>query len=333
MGSGEWPCPRRGEKKSLVDLPPASPGDGDGASGTSPQEQRRWPMLRDVIGLAEAKEIVRDALINPLRHPDIFRTLAVAPGAGLLLYGLPGTGKTMFAKAVANELEIPFLHCKMSELRGVSGNATEANVSRVFAQARDAGQCVLFLDECDAMLYRRGNQRSTLVEQFLVELDGFKDNASPASQVFVMLATNRPWLLDPAILRSGRISTMVHIDLPNAEARREIIRGALQQIPLSSDVDLEKLVTLTDGYSSAELFHREHGGGVCDEAKRLAVRRWIERRDGSPQDSEVWSQPEAVRWEDFQIALKKVVPIRLAEPELVRQLEEFRGKAGADSVV
>lgn len=283
-------------------------------------------LLDDVKGLTEAKAVVMDALINPVNHPDIYKTLKVKPGTGLLLYGPPGTGKTMFAKAIANEMKTTFMHVKLNELKSKYVGETEQNIAEMFREARSYKKCVLFLDECESMLRKRGNQKVCMVEQFLVELDGFKKD--DGNQLFVLLATNRPWILDSAITRSGRISTAVYVGLPEKETRRLIIDSALKDVPLSSDVDLDKLSELTDGFSGAEISHKENGGGVCDDARKFAARRWIERRKSQAEGSEEWAKVEPVTWVDFERALKTVVPTSKRDAEIVQKNLAFRDSGG-----
>ncbi|MBR2425112.1 MAG: ATP-binding protein [Lentisphaeria bacterium] len=296
-------------------------------------ENKQWTVtgksdirLDDVKGLAEAKEIVKDALINPVNHPDIYKTLKVRPGTGLMLFGPPGTGKTMFAKAIANEMNTTFMHVKLNELKSKYVGESEANIANMFKEARSHEKCVLFLDECESLLRKRGNQKVNMVEQFLVELDGF--NPDGKSQLFVLLATNRPWMIDSAITRSGRISAAVYVDLPCTEAREQIIRSALQDVPLADDVSIEKLVKLTEGFSGAELSHKENGGGVCDEARKFAARRWIERRAGLDKNSEEYSKVEPVTWADFEQALKSVIPTSVRDAEIIAKNKKFKDNSG-----
>lgn len=305
-----------------------------GGAGVAEGTKGKWTvssagdvLLDDVKGLAEAKAVVMDALINPVNHPDVYKTLKVKPGTGLLLYGPPGTGKTMFAKAIANEMKTTFMHVKLNELKSKYIGETEQNIAEMFREARSYEKCVLFLDECESMLRKRGNQKVCMVEQFLVELDGFKKD--DGNQLFVLLATNRPWMLDSAITRSGRISTAVYVGLPEKETRRLIIDSALKDVPLSPDVNLDRLADLTDGFSGAEICHRENGGGVCDEARRLAARRWIERRKDQKEGSEEWAKAELVTWDDFERALKTVVPTSRRDAEIVQKNLAFRDPGGS----
>lgn len=302
-------------------------GAGEGAKGKWTVSSAGDVLLDDVKGLAEAKAVVMDALINPVNHPDVYKTLKVRPGTGLLLYGPPGTGKTMFAKAIANEMKTTFMHVKLNELKSKYVGETEQNIAEMFREARSYEKCVLFLDECESMLRKRGNQKVCMVEQFLVELDGFKKD--DGNQLFVLLATNRPWMLDSAITRSGRISTAVYVGLPEKETRRLIVDSALKDVPLSPDVDLDRLADLTDGFSGAEISHRENGGGVCDEARRFAARRWIERRKDQKEGSEEWAKAELVTWDDFERALKTVVPTSRRDAEIVQKNLAFRDSGGS----
>jgi transitional endoplasmic reticulum ATPase len=276
--------------------------------------------LADVKGLEAAKQAVMDALVNPVRHPDIYRTLKIKNGKGLLLYGPPGTGKTMFARAVAGELGLPFLYKKMSELKDKYVGESEKNVARLFEEAQSHKRCVVFLDECESILRKRGNQKINVVEQFLAELDGFGTRRDV--QLFLILATNRPWLIDSAVTRSGRIGLAVHVGLPDAETRRAIVSAALEGVPLAPDVDVESIVARTEGYSGAELHHGD-GGGVCDEAAMEASRRWVKRREPLHPGDPEWNRVEEVTAADFETALEKVVPVSRKDPEIVRKNREF----------
>ena len=276
--------------------------------------------LADVKGLDGAKQAVMDALVNPVRHPDIYKTLKIKNGKGLLLYGPPGTGKTMFARAVAGELGLPFLYRKMSEMKDKYVGESEKNVSRLFEEAYSHKKCVVFLDECESILRKRGNQKICIVEQFLAELDGFATKRD--SQIFVILATNRPWMIDSAVVRSGRIGLAVHVGLPDAETRRAIVEAALKDVPLAPDVSIDDIVERTEGYSGAELHHGD-GGGVCDEAAMRAGRRWVKRREGlNPGDPE-WARVEPVMQADFDAAIKVLVPVSSKDPDIVRRNRAF----------
>lgn len=280
--------------------------------------------MSDVKGLDEAKDIVADALINPIKHPDIYKTLKVRPGTGLLLYGPPGTGKSMFAKAIANELDATFMHVKLNELKSKYVGDSEKNVAEMFAEARKHERCVLFLDECEAILRKRGSQKIATVEQFLQEADGF---TSSENQLFILLATNRPWLIDSAVTRSGRISASAYVNLPEPETRRHIIEAALEGVPLKDDVDIEQIVQRTEGFSGAEL-HHHNGGGICDVAANVAARRAVAQREKMSDSAEAAATADInVCWADFEQAFSKVIPVSKRDPDIIKRNREWSGES------
>lgn len=309
-------------KQPPVAPPVSADGDAEASSAkwvaTKPDNVR----LDDVIGLDEAKAIVRDALVNPENHPDVYKTLKVAPGTGLLLYGPPGTGKTLFAKAVANEMDMPFMEVRCDRLKSKYVGDTEKNVAEMFRAARALKKCVLFLDECNAILSRRGDQKVCMVEQFLVELDGF---AASDAQLFVLMATNLPWTLDGAITRSGRLSEAVYVGLPGEAARRKLLDIAFKDVPLASDVDLDALAAATEGYSGADIAAK---GGLCHKAKTYAARRWIARREaGNAADGDSsGGAAECVTREDVEKSLAEVVPISKSAPDVVERNRNYSMK-------
>lgn len=332
----------KSEKSSKV-LPAASSGEtvaarvskGEtGGEDADNQTKCKWMVaddthvrFDDVIGLKDAKEIVADALINPVKHPDIYKTLKVKPGTGLMLFGPPRTGKTMFGRAIAGELDCAFIYVTCDELVSKYVGETEKNIAEVFKAARSHKRCVLFFDDCEKVMRKRGNQKVNSTGQFLTELDGFDKHEG--SQVFVILATNRPWTVDGAILDSGRISAKAYVGLPNRQARECLISKALEGVPLAEDVKIEKLVALTEGYAAGQISHKENGGGVCDVARMFASRRWVERRNEVQEGSEAWSKVEPVTWGDFESALKQVSPATRKHADYIKKNLAFKDTDGA----
>ena len=317
--------PEKGKKRTVPANGPEEPEKpaSKGGEKVGPKETPQPDKvlkLDDVKGLEVAKQVVMDALVNPVKHPDIYKTLKIKSGKGLLLYGPPGTGKTMFARAIAGEMELPFIYKKISELKDKYVGESEKSVTRLFDEAYSHRQSVVFLDECEGLLRRRGNQKVNIVEAFLAELDGFATNRQ--SQVFVLLATNRPWLIDSAVMRSGRIGAAVYVGLPDAETRKAIIAAALKDVPLAEDVSIDELVSVTEGYSGAELSHGD-GGGVCNVAENIAGRRWIERRDRVGRGSPEWSRVEKVTRADFLAAVRSIVPVSVKDPDIVKKNLQF----------
>ena len=290
----------------------------DALSVKSKSEHRNTELkLSDVKGLDEAKRIVMKALVNPVRHPDVYRTLKIRSGKGLLLYGPPGTGKTMFARAIAGEMNLPFIYRKASELKDKYVGESEKNVSRLCEEAYSHKQSVVFLDECDELLRKRGNQKVNILGSFLEEMDGFATNRK--SQVFFLLASNRPWLIDSAIM--SRIGAAAHVGLPELETRRSIIEAVLKDVPIAADVDFDELARLTDGYSGRQL--AGDGIGICFVAATNAAERWISRLESAEPSSTDKSRVEPITRADFVAALKSVVPVSVSDPEIVNKNREF----------
>lgn len=285
----------------------------------------RWD---DVKGLHEAKQVVRDRVINPLKYPELTDLYKVRAGGGLLLYGPPGNGKSMFAKALAAELDAMFLNVPAKDLKNKYVGDSEKAVSSMFEEARKFERCVLFLDEAEAILRRRGNQKITTVEQFLAEADGVQSN-DQQDCLLILLASNRPWLLDSAVLRPGRIGVHVYVRLPDEETRRAIIESELADVPLA-DVDTEQLVAKTGGFTCAEI---GSGEGVCSTARLQAFRRAVdklEKADASSEESDAAKEKEPVTWDDFEEAMARVIPYTKRFPDEMTKYEEWAATGASD---
>ena len=228
----------------------------------------------DVGDMAEAKQALTEAVLWPLQHPDTFARLGVDPPRGVLLYGPPGCGKTFVVRALASTGQLSVHAVKGSELMDKWVGASEKAVRELFRRARDSAPSLVFLDEVDALAPRRGQSFDSgvtdrVVAALLTELDGI----DPLRDVVVLGATNRPDLIDPALLRPGRLERLVFIEPPDAAARLEILRTAGKSIPLSADVDLEKVAAGLDGYSAADCV------ALLREAALTAMRRSIDAAD------------------------------------------------------
>jgi len=247
----------------------------------------RWS---DIGGLEDVKQELREAVEWPLKYPDRFKKLGIKPPKGILLYGPPGCGKTLLAKAVATESEANFIAVRGPELMSKWVGETERGIREVFRKARTAAPAIIFFDEIDALVPRRGmgyadsGVTERAVSQLLTEMDGI----AVLEDVVVIGATNRPDILDPAILRPGRFDRLIYVPPPDEKARLEIFKIHTRNMPLAEDVDLEKLAKMTQGYSGADI------EAVCREAAMNALRRDI--------------KAEKVTWADFEKALAKVGP-------------------------
>ncbi|MGH3620591.1 MAG: ATP-binding protein, partial [Sciscionella sp.] len=201
----------------------------------------------------EVKQALTEAALWPLRYPDSFARLGVDPPRGVLLYGPPGCGKTFLVRALAGTGALNVLSVKGAELMDKWVGESERAVRELFAQARRAAPTMVFLDEVDALAPRRGQSSDSgvadrVVAALLTELDGVES----LRDVVILGATNRPELLDPALLRPGRLERLVYVPPPDADARKEILRSAARNTPLASDVDLDVLASTLDGYSAAD---------------------------------------------------------------------------------
>jgi transitional endoplasmic reticulum ATPase len=223
------------------------------------QIQRPNVKWEDIGGLVEVKEELAEAIEWPLKHADLFIQADVHAPKGLLLYGPPGTGKTMIAKAVATTSEANFISVKGPELLSKWVGESEKGVREVFRKARQAAPCIVFFDELDAVAPRRGRSEGSggdghvaerVISQMLTEMDGLED----LKGVVVIGATNRPDIIDEALLRPGRFDRILEVPFPDKEARKEILRIHTRRKPLDKTVvNLDKLVELTDGFTGADI--------------------------------------------------------------------------------
>jgi len=227
----------------------------------------------DVGGLENVKKELQELVQYPVEHPDKFLKFGMTPSKGVLFYGPPGCGKTLLAKAIANECQANFISIKGPELLTMWFGESEANVRDIFDKARSAAPCVLFFDELDSIAKSRGGNvgdgggaADRVINQLLTEMDGM----SSKKNVFIIGATNRPDIIDPAILRPGRLDQLIYIPLPDDKSRIQILKANLRKSPVSMDVDLDYLANVTKGFSGADLTE------ICQRACKLAIRESIE---------------------------------------------------------
>ncbi|MCX2710629.1 AAA family ATPase [Mycolicibacterium sp. J2] len=230
--------------------------------------------LDDVGDMVATKQALTEAVLWPLQHPDTFARLGVQPPRGVLLYGPPGCGKTFVVRALASSGRLSVHAVKGAELMDKWVGASEKAVRELFRRAKDSAPSLVFLDEIDALAPRRGQSHDSgvtdrVVAALLTELDGI----DPLRDVVVLGATNRPDLIDPALLRPGRLEKLVFVEPPDAQARKDILRTAGKSIPLAPDVDLDALAEDLDGYSAADCV------ALLREAALAAMRRSIDAAD------------------------------------------------------
>ncbi len=214
--------------------------------------QIRW---EDVGGLDEAAARLKEGVELPLKHPDAFRRLGIRPAKGFLLYGPPGTGKTLLAKAAARESEANFIATKSSDLLSKWYGESEQQIARLFNRARQVAPTIIFIDELDSLVPARGGGlgepqvTERVVNTILAEMDGLEE----LQNVVVIGATNRPTLIDPALLRPGRFDELIYVGTPDTAGRRRILAIHTRHMPLADDVDLEKIAQRTDRFTGADL--------------------------------------------------------------------------------
>jgi len=229
----------------------------------------------DVGGLEDVKQELKEAVEWPLKHPETFQRLGIRPPKGTLLYGIPGTGKTLLAKAVASESEANFISVKGPELLSKWVGESEKGVREVFRKAKQAAPTVIFFDEIDAIASARsGNDTDSgvtkrVVNQLLTEMDGLEE----LEDVAIIAATNRPDILDAGLMRPGRFDRHIQVGEPDEEARKSIFEVHTKDMPLAKDVDLKKLAKNTEGYVGADI------EAICREAAMLALREDIEAKE------------------------------------------------------
>ncbi|HWO72292.1 MAG TPA: AAA family ATPase, partial [Dehalococcoidia bacterium] len=227
----------------------------------------RW---EDVGGLEEAKSMLKQIIEWPLQYADLFERADTAPPKGVLLTGPSGTGKTLLAKAVAHECGVNFISVKGPELLSKWVGDTEHRIRDVFKIARLSSPCIIFFDELEAIAGQRGGSETNVTErvlsQMLTEMDGIEELRG----VVVLGATNRPDLLDPALLRAGRFEVRLELPVPDAESRRAIFGVHMRTKPLAEDVDLDELVRSTEGFVGADI------EAVCRRAAMAAISDFLE---------------------------------------------------------
>ncbi|GAB5360092.1 hypothetical protein AAMO2058_000597700 [Amorphochlora amoebiformis] len=251
----------------------------------------------DIGGVSEQIRELREVIELPLTNPELFLRVGIKPPKGVLLYGPPGTGKTLLARALANNIEAKFLKVVASAIVDKYIGESARIIREMFGYARDHEPCVIFMDEVDAIGGRRfseGTSADREIQRTLMELLNQLDGFEVLGKVKMIMATNRPDTLDPALLRPGRLDRKIEIPLPNEQARQEILKIHASKINKSGDIDYEAIVKLTDNFNGADLRN------VCTEAGMFAIR----------------GTRDMVVEEDFMKAARKIAAVKKLEGKL-----------------
>ena len=262
----------------------------------------------EIGGLKEQIKRLREIVELPLRHPEVFSTLGIEPHSGILMYGSPGCGKTLIAKALASESEANFYIINGPEIVNKYYGETEARLRDIFKEARDSPPSIIFIDEIDAIAAKReeafGDVEKRVVAQLLALMDGMAERGN----VIVLGATNRPESIDPALRRPGRFDREIEIDVPNVKGRLEILQIHTRGMPLSEDIDLKHLASELHGYTGADI------KALCREAAMKALRRYLPEIDseGDKLSPDTLEMMEIIN-KDFKDATREIIPTAMRE--------------------
>ncbi len=275
----------------------------------------------DIGGLESIKQEMQEAVEWPLKYQEIFTFADAMPPKGILLYGPPGTGKTLMAKAAANESEANFISIKGPELLSKWVGESEKGVREIFRKARQAAPCIIFFDEIDAIAPKRGGDfgdshvTERLISQLLTELDGLEI----LTNVVVIGATNRPDIVDAALLRPGRFDRLLYVPPPDRESRIQILKIHLKKKPLDKSVDIERLADQTDGYTGADI------ASLSSAAVMLALREHVSKYK-DPKEAEQHKEELKIHMPHFENAMKKIRPLSMQELNMYKVIAEQFGK-------
>src|SRR6187200_3023172 len=275
----------------------------------------------DIGGLADIKQELQEAVEWPLKYQNAFTYADATPPKGILLYGPPGTGKTLMAKAAANESEANFISIKGPELLSKWVGESEKGVREIFRKARQAAPCIIFFDELDAIAPTRGGDHGDshvterVISQFLTEMDGLEI----LTNVVVIGATNRPDIIDAALLRPGRFDRLLYVPPPNRDSRIQIIKIHTRKKPLAEDVTIEELANHTDGYTGADI------ASLSSAAVMLALREHVSKYP-DPKESDKHVRELRIHMHHFEEAMKKIRPLSTQELKMYKRISEEFGR-------
>jgi transitional endoplasmic reticulum ATPase len=261
-----------------------------------------------IAGMEQAKTSIFDMVVYPMREPEKARKLKLKPGGGVLLYGPPGNGKTMLGKAIAHEINAPFFYASGAQIRSKWHGESEQRLSRLIRAAQNRPVAVLFLDEVDGLLPRRGSGSSVvdnrIVTQFLADIGGFRESGNT---LLLLGATNKPWEIDEAVFRTGRFDEKIYIGMPDEPARLGMLKMHLGGLPLEDGLDFAKWADRLTGYTGSDIV------GIVHDAKRTALHRSI-----------LEGKDPIILSDDLEQALR-TIPSSVTE-KMLKQYEAFKAQ-------
>ena len=300
---------------------------GGSSSKAVPEVAEDITTYNDLGGMEREVAKIREMIELPLSHPEIFARLGMAPPKGVLLYGLPGCGKTLLARAVAHESDADFIYVSGPEIIQKFYGESEAQLRKIFDDARKRAPCIIFFDEIDSLAPKRERVEGEVEKRVVAQLLALMDGLNSRGDVIVMAATNRPNSIDPALRRPGRFDREIAIGMPNENARRDILEIYARGMPLAEGVDLAELAATTHGFTGADL------NALCREAAMAALRRQLpELSLGSEALSYETLMAMEVKMEDFRVALSEVAPSGLREVSVEVPNVRWEDVGGLDSV-
>lgn len=285
----QYQAKRAARGPKAVQTPSASAAATSETTTKSPWHVTRRPTEKfsDVVGLEEIKRILRDNFVDATKFADAYRTMGLEPGGGALMYGPPGNGKTLIARAIAGELDADFFVVSGSKIKNKYVGGTEKNMRRLFEEAARCQRAVVFIDEVQSLLSRRGSEKASAVDEFLVAADGFEKRDN---MLLLLGATNFPWMIDGAALR--RFSNLVYVGMPDENARRQILELQFRNVPILEPLAFDDYAKRTSGLSGADIAR------VAKTAKLSALRRMIDANAPEP----------CLAPDDVELAIRKTRP-------------------------
>lgn len=300
--------PRR-SAGSVGDNPKAEPAEDEPNKNEWLVTEKPDFTFDQIAGMAEAKQSIHEMVILPLQRPELTESLGLKAGGGVLLYGPPGNGKTLLGKAIATELDAAFYYASGAQIRSKWHGESEKRLRELLQAVKQESVAVLFLDEVDGLLPRRGGNSAVdnrIVTQFLSEIGGFE---SSENTLLLLGATNVPWDIDDAVFRTGRFDEKIYIQPPDVAARLGIFQHHLKEVPLAEDVILKVWADKLEGYTGSDIV------GIVNGAKRSALGRAIREES----EAQVCSA-------DLERILQNIPPS--ANPNLLAKYQRFAEQAG-----